>query len=112
MLTMLRQPWVLRRIGYLVVFIAAFVAGVVGWVSPDEAAGWIAQAGPWITVIVSAVAASKANPGSDTRPPSVGEVVDAVRDAVTTATPPVPSAAGPLGGVASARRALERELGA
>ncbi|WP_182357787.1 hypothetical protein [Tomitella gaofuii] len=65
MLDTIRQPWFLRRALYLLVGVAALIAGVVGVASPGQTAGWVDQAGPWITTVVTWLAASKANAGSD-----------------------------------------------
>ncbi|QDQ97989.1 hypothetical protein [Tomitella fengzijianii] len=65
MLATIRQPWFIRRALYLVVGLAALIAGATGLADPDTTAGWADQAGPWITTLVTWLAAAKTGPASD-----------------------------------------------
>ena len=72
----LRQPWLIRRIFYLVMAAVGVAAAVLG-VSMDRIDSVTAALEPAIAVVltvVSALAASKANPGSDVGDPAPVEI--------------------------------------
>lgn len=63
-----KQSWFIRRLVYAVISVAGVVLFGLGMVTPDAFDSTVEAAGPAITLVVSAVtalAARKANPGSD-----------------------------------------------
>ena len=65
-----KQPWFIRRLIYAAISVGGVVLFALGMVTPEAFDATVEQAGPAITLVVSAVtalASRKANPGSDTQ---------------------------------------------
>ena len=63
-----KQSWFIRRLIYAAISVGGVVLFALGMVTPEAFDATVAQAGPAITLMVSAVtalASRKANPGSD-----------------------------------------------
>ena len=64
-----KQSWFIRRLIYAVISVGGVVLFALGMMTPEAFDATVEQAGPAITLVVSAVtalASRKANPGSDT----------------------------------------------
>ena len=65
-----KQSWFIRRLIYAVISVGGVVLFALGMMTPEAFDATVEQAGPAITLVVSAVtalASRKANPGSDTQ---------------------------------------------
>ena len=63
-----KQSWFIRRLIYAVISVGGVVLFALGMMTPEAFDATVEQAGPAITLVVSAVtalASRKANPGSD-----------------------------------------------
>ena len=70
-----KQSWFIRRLIYAVISVGGVVLFALGMMTPEAFDATVEQAGPAITLVVSAVtalASRKANPGSDTRAEPAG----------------------------------------
>ena len=70
-----KQSWFIRRLIYAVISVGGVVLFALGMMTPEAFDATVEQAGPAITLVVSAVtalASRKANPGSDTQAKPTG----------------------------------------